>query len=183
VTRSALRTTFGIGVALAACALVITASAALTPAVTAIVSGHDVAVARLSTLSEDIPVSATSRELAGLARKAWDLRAAAGPYRPMGPPKVTDLPIYIVRSDDNVRAFIGIDPRNGCRLDVLHFQTQSNGVPMTALHDVCHGSVYDLTGSRIGGPSPWALDELVATVRDGVVYVDRSSVTPGRVMR
>ena len=183
MTRAGLRTIFGVGVALAASTLLVAASAALIPKAAELINGRDIAVAKLSTLNEGEPSAATSHELAGLALKAWDLRAAAGPYRPMGPPKVSDLPIYLVRSDGSVRAFIGIDPRNGCRLVVRHIQMQSGGSAVTTLYDACHGSLYDLTGSRIGGPSPWSLDELFANVRDGVVYIDRSSVTPGRVMR
>jgi Rieske Fe-S protein len=48
------------------------------------------------------------------------------------------------------------------------------------LHDTCHGSIYNFAGERIGGPSPWTLDELVVTVRDGRVYASTSAVIPGR---
>jgi hypothetical protein len=52
-----------------------------------------------------------------------------------------------------------------------------------AFHDVCHGSLYDVEGQHIGGPSPWGLDELVLSVRGGIVYADRRKVLPGQAIR
>jgi hypothetical protein len=59
---------------------------------------------------------------------------------PLGP----DLPVWILRVGDDVRAFIARDPRNGCPLRL--YQPDSSAphaaVPMDALfHDRCHGSL------------------------------------------
>jgi hypothetical protein len=35
----------------------------------------------------------------------------------------------------------------------------------------------------VGGPTPWTLDELVLSVRDGIVYADLHRVVPGRLVR
>ena len=179
MTRSLLRRGFGLVLALGVGLFVVMAFAALTPKPVPILDARDEAVAKIAEIDGE-PVFVAAPDLTGLAHKAWDLRAAAGPGRPMGAPKITQLPIYLVRDGDGVRAFIGIDPRNGCRLALDHIRTSPNSALVTIFHDVCHGSLYDLSGAHIGGPSPWALDELVASVRQGVVYIDRKSVIPGR---
>jgi Rieske Fe-S protein len=48
---------------------------------------------------------------------------------------------------------------------------------------MCHGSIYDFDGEHIGGPSPWSLDELILTVRDGRVYARTDEVIPGHLTR
>jgi Rieske Fe-S protein len=176
------RAVFAFGVALAAGMLAISAAAAFTPKPVPVATARDVAVAKLDELADGVPLFVASDQLTTLARKAWDLRRV-GPYQPMsGPKALTELPIWLVRSDGDVRAFIAIDPRNGCRLETLKVTRDSRVPPsIPVFHDVCHGSLYDLTGERAGGPTPWTLDELIVSVRGGLVYVDRAAVTPGRL--
>jgi len=78
-----------------------------------------------------------------------------------------------VKSGSSVRAFIAIDPRNGCSLEVIRG---------TLFHDVCHGSIYTLNGEHAGGPSPWTLDQLVVSIRGDIVYADRRAVLPGNLI-
>ena len=176
------RAFFAAGLLLGTAVLAASLTAALTPKPVPIATTRDVAIAKLDELVDGVPRLVASDQLTTLARKAWDLRAA-GPYKPMGGPRVgTELPIWLVRSGDSVRAFIAIDPRNGCRLDALKVTKDSRVPPsITIFHDICHGSLYDLSGDRYGGPSPWTLDELVVSVRAGVVFADRTAVYPGRL--
>jgi Rieske Fe-S protein len=83
-----------------------------------------------------------------------------------------DMPVWVVKSGSRVRAFIAIDPRNGCNLELI---------AGTLFHDVCHGAIYNFDGEHVGGPSPWSLDELVVNVRGDIVYADRHEVLPGKL--
>ena len=157
--------------------------AALTPKPVPIVESRELAIAALATLKERQPAYVLATGLQHLKSEARRDRANGGPYSPIGAPIEVkgDLGIYLVRYDGTVRAFIASDPRNGCRLNVDHPGMRlADGA--LAFHDVCHGSLYDVNGQKIGGPSPWSLDELVVVVRDGTVYVDRSTVIPGRLL-
>lgn len=142
----------------------------------------DEPLTRLTALAAGVPTRIEVKDLAGLERTAWAQRAASGQYRAMGPPRVDALPVYLVRSDGTARAFIGIDPRNGCPLQTITVARGTYQPSALVFHDVCHGSLYDMNGERYGGPSPWTLDQLVVSVRDGIVYVDRAAVVPGRLV-
>ena len=80
--------------------------------------------------------------------------------------EVEQVTVLLVRDDaDVLHAFVGEDPRNGCRLEWL-----ASGPGL--FHDVCHGSIYDRTGVRVGGPSPWNLNELATSIRGDVIWVE-----------
>jgi hypothetical protein len=177
------RVFFAAGLLLGAAVLTAGVAATLAPTLVPIATSHEVAIAKFDQLVDGVPLLVGSDQLTALARKAWDLRAA-GPYRQMSGPRVgKELPIWLVRSGYSVRAFIAIDPRNSCRLDT-QLVTEDSRVPpsITIFHDVCHGSLYDLGGDRYGGPAPWTLDELVVSVRAGLVFADRTAVHPGRLV-
>ncbi len=176
-----MRALFAGGAAFAAIALGAAVVVALLPASALPFVPRDVPVAKLSTLPETIPMRVTSTDLVPLEDRARQLRSVDVPYAMMGSPKVESLPIYLIRSDGEVRAFIGLDPRNGCRLDTITDQRGTYQSSVLLFHDVCHGSLYDMNGDRYGGPTPWTLDQLVVSVRDGIVYVDRTAVVPGRL--
>lgn len=104
----------------------------------------------------------------------------------MGCPGSTDLravTVFLVRDETGgLHAFIGEDPRNGCAIEWMTLPPDSRwfieGVRVEAVfHDVCHGSLYDRRGQRVGGPSPWNLNELATKIREGDVYID-----PGRIL-
>ena len=135
-----------------------------------------VALASFDSLPQGVPVRVTSAFLAGL-----DLKAARMRDTNFGKPRgaVKALPVFLVRDGEEVRGFIGIDPRNGCDIELLPARTLPWGSFPTMLHDVCHGSIYNFFGQRIGGPSPWSLDEVVITVRGGKVYAATDKVIPG----
>jgi nitrite reductase/ring-hydroxylating ferredoxin subunit len=84
--------------------------------------------------------------------------------------EVRSITVFLVRDEGGaLHAFIGEDPRNGCALEWL--------TSPAVFHDVCHGSIYDRRGQRVGGPSPWNLNQLATEIRDGDVYID-----PGRIV-
>lgn len=170
-----------LGVASLAATAVVVGTTILSPRPATWLDAREVAVTAVASLSDGVPTLVTIPDDFGLGAKAFDLRSRGG-YRPMGPrPSQPELGVWLVRSGSDVHAFIASDPRNGCRLELL-YATRYRGEPgEPVLHDICHGSLYLLSGQRMGGPSPWDLDELVASVRGGVVYVDRRSVLPGRI--
>jgi hypothetical protein len=84
-------------------------------------------------------------------------------------PEFRPTSVFLVRDEaGGLHALIGEDPRNGCALEWKY---------ETMFYDVCHGSIYDRRGQRVGGPSPWNLNELALEIRDGDVYIN-----PGRIV-
>jgi hypothetical protein len=145
--------------------------AALTPKPGARIEPQDVGLVSFARLRDGVPERVTMHDDVGLDIKARDLRGR-GIYHPMtGRAHQEELPIWVVKSGSSVRAFIAIDPRNSCDLEVK----------AQVLHDICHGSIYNFDGAHVGGPSPWSLDELVVSIRGDVVYADRYAVLPGKL--
>ena len=143
-------------------------------------SADDVGLIRLESLRMNDVVRLTRAEFSGLDRLANTERerghmALWGPRaRPAG------MPIYLVRgSDDDVRAFLGVDPRTGC--DLAEKTYGSGPVEIFAFEDVCHGTIYDVSGRPTSGPGMWFLDKLVLQVRSGIVYAERHKVIAGGV--
>jgi hypothetical protein len=176
------RVAFVVCAVLAGGALSFATFAALTPKPVPIGEPAALAITRLETLREREPAYFLATGLRHLKAEARRDRGFAGPFPAGASIDVKgDLGLYLVRYDGTVRAFIASDPRTGCRLNVDHAGVRlAEGV--LAFHDTCYGSIYDVNGTKLGGPSPWMLDELVVSVRDGLVYVDRSRVIPGRLM-
>ena len=157
-------------------------AAALQPKPVPIVVEREIVIAPVAALRDGVPDLVSITDLKGLDAVARRLRST--PYIPMSRSvRPGDLPVYIVKEDGSIRAFIAIDPRNGCDLRYEDATTKPWGRFPAGFHDICHGSFYDLDGNLLGGPSPWAMDELVVTVREGKVYADRSAVLPGRLVR
>ena len=182
MSRAYLRTLFAAAAVTSATVLLAAGVATLRPASIATSEPESVAIANVATLREREPQILVVPELKGLDLEARRLRVRGG-YQLMGArtPRAGDLGVVVVKSEGTVRAFIALDPRNGCalKIETLAVPLAEGGV---AFHDVCHGSLYDLMGQRVGGPTPWDLDELVVTVRGNVVYADRHKVTPGRLV-
>lgn len=87
---------------------------------------------------------------------------------------VRQVPLILVRDPTGtIRAFVGEDPRDGCLLD------WRPEFPPGVLRDICHGSIYDRQGHRIGGPSPWDLNEWAVQVRGDRILVDPSKIVTG----
>jgi hypothetical protein len=181
VTRVVARAAFVCGAVLAAGVIGSAALVALTPKPVPISEPTSIAVAKLSALKERQPQYVLASGLNRLKAEARRLRSIAGPFSPMSAAVTLegDLGVYLVRYDGTVRAFISADPRNGCRLNVDYPGTRLADGGL-AFHDVCHGSLYDINGQHIGGPSPWNLDELLVSVHNDLVYVDRKVVIAGR---
>lgn len=95
----------------------------------------------------------------------------------MGCPPFTpirEVQVFVVRdSSDRIRAFIGEDPRNGCKF------LWRTDVQAGVFYDPCHGSLYDRQGHVVGGPSPWNLNEWAVEVRNDRVLVDPSKTITG----
>jgi hypothetical protein len=119
--------------------------------------------------------------------RSTDLAALARAERhvaPLGPRGATDPhAIYLIRDGTGaIRAYLAADPRTDCALEWTRIQTGSGPVVPTfaeRFYDPCHGSLYDRNGIVVGGPSPWALDEAVLTIRDGTVYIQSGAVHAG----
>lgn len=93
--------------------------------------------------------------------------------------QVENVTVLLVRDDAAVlHAFVGEDPRNGCGLEWLPSATAGASGP-GLFDDVCHGSLYDRTGDRVGGPSPWNLNELATSIRDDVIWIDTGHIVVG----
>jgi Rieske [2Fe-2S] domain len=85
------------------------------------------------------------------------------------------VPLFLVRdSVGAIRAFIGEDPRNSCK---LLWRTDIQG---GVFYDPCHGSLYNRQGRVVGGPSPWNLNEWAVGTSDGKVFVDPSKILTGQ---
>ena len=172
MTRHGARILFSLGLVSVLALFAVVGAAALTPKAGARIEAQDIGLISLASLHDGVPAHVTMHDDVGLDAKARDLRSQ-GLYT-MGPRAHHDeLPIWVVKSGSSVRAFIAIDPRNGCDLALLG--------PAT-FHDVCHGSLYGLAGEHIGGPSPWTLDELVLSIHGDIVYADRHAVLPGQLI-
>lgn len=174
------RVFFALSAAAAGGIIVVAVALALGPTRLPAEAAADVGLIRLESLRTDQVMLFTLKEFSGLDRVAnaererghmtlWAPRA-----RPAG------MPIFVVRGkDDDVRAFLGVDPRTGCE---LRDQTYGSGAFETfAFIDVCHGTSYDLSGRPTSGPGVWFLDELVLHVRAGIVYAERHKVIAGAV--
>ncbi len=172
MTRHGARILFGLGLLSAIAVFAAVGTAALIPKAGARIEARDIGLVSFARLRDGVPEHVTMRDDIGLDAKARDLRSQ-GTYTMGVRAHHDELPVWVVRSGSTVRAFIAIDPRNGCDLAPLG--------PVT-FHDVCHGSLYGLSGEHIGGPSPWTLDELVLSIRGDIVYADRHTVLPGQLI-
>ena len=182
MTRHRARILFGLGVVSVIAVLAAAGAAALTPKSAARIEADDIGLVSLAALRDGVPALVTMHDDFGLDLKARDLRSR-GLYHPMGGrAHIEELPIWVVKNGSSVRAFIAIDPRNGCSLELLSPGAIAKAAGAAVFHDVCHGSVYGIAGEHVGGPSPWTLDQLVVTVRRGVVYADRHAVLPGQLL-
>ena len=181
MTRQGARILFGLGVVSAIAVFAAVGAAALTPKSGARIEAPDVGIVNVASLRDGVPVLVTMHDDVGLDVKARDLRSR-GLYTMGGRAHMDELPIWVVKSGSSVRAFIAIDPRNGCSLELLSPATVVIAAGASAFHDVCHGSIYGIAGEHLGGPSPWTLDELMVSVRDGIVFADRHAVLPGQLI-
>lgn len=176
--------TMGLVLALVAAVAVLTATLSSGPAM----ATGEVPITSISALTQGTPLLLDVPLLGGLEAKARRERGAGYLYYGWSYERARthgadSLPVYLVRDGDEVRGFIALDPRNGCDLQFLAALTRPWGSFPTMFNDVCHGSSYDLYGNKIGGPTPWTLDQLVITVRDGRVFAKADQVLPGHLVR
>ena len=180
--RHGARVLFGLGVVSVTLVFAVVGAAALTPKSAAQIEARDIGLVNLTSLRDRVPAFVTMHDDFGLDVKARDLRSR-GLYHPMGGrAHLEALPVWVVKSGSSVRAFIAIDPRNGCSLELLSPAAIAQRAGAAAFHDVCHGSIYGIAGEHLGGPSPWTLDALVVSVRGDIVYADRHTVLPGQLV-
>jgi Rieske Fe-S protein len=179
VMRVAPRLVFLAGSALAAVALVTAIAFVLTPHAVAPAVEHQVELAQLDQLQDDHPVMVTRSVLLGLEREARRLRHGGWLSPQSLASRAAGLPVWVVRHGALVDAFIALDPRTGCDLEVRTVPQGTYQPSVVAFHDVCHGSLYRLDGQHFGGPSPWTLDRLVVRIERGAVYAEVGQVIPG----
>ena len=174
MTHALPRALFGLALVVAGAVFTVVIVATLDPKPVALVQQNDVAIASLAKLKDQVPQLVLAPYLQDLEAKARHARSWTYGRNPV--PKA--LPVYIVKNGDQVRGFIAFDPRNGCDLEVLAPSIQASY--HAVFHDVCHGSLYDMSGAHVGGPSPFTLDELVLDVRGDTIYASTREVKPGR---
>ena len=170
------------GVALIAAACVVTAGAALA---FVLVAGRAVETIPPQEVGRAADITASPTLASVRARDGADRllqrertgRPCSGAQPDLGCPLSTPVrmvPLFLVRdSAGSIRAFIGEDPRNGCK---LQWRTD---VGSGVFYDPCHGSLYDRQGRVVGGPSPWNLNEWAVGISDGTVSVDPSGIISG----
>ena len=176
--RQRARTLVGVGACLAFIAMGVVAAATLSSQ--RVPFSGNVAIADVAALPDGKATKVVVPLLAGLDEKERQERGLLGYFNGLRTPHNDGLPVYVVRDGNDVEAFIGIDPRNGCDLALLP-NPMANVYGSTIFHDQCHGALYDLHGNIVGGPAIWSLDQLAVTVRDGRVYALAGTVIPGRM--
>lgn len=90
--------------------------------------------------------------------------------------------VYVVRLESGeFRALLSKSPHRGCTvLWDADFETWIGGERVKgAFRDPCSGSLFDITGRRVFGPSPRDLDRFPVAVRDGLVIVDTGILIEG----
>ena len=75
----------------------------------------------------------------------------------------TDVLIVLAEQTEEVRVFLRRSPHGGCLL--LYRQDRAR------FEDPCYGSLFDLAGQYIDGPSRRHLDELPATIQGEMIWV------------
>jgi hypothetical protein len=182
VSRRPARLFFALAAVAAAGVIVLAVAFALGPNARPGPGADEVALVRVEDLRLNEVTHLTVKELSGLDRLANSERERGhmtlwGPRsRPAG------MPVFLVRADNGVRAFLGVDPRTGCELeDRIHGRAVVGDA--FAFVDVCHGTGYDMSGRPTRGPGMWFLDELVLHIRSGIVYAAPHEVIAGGVAR
>lgn len=80
-----------------------------------------------------------------------------------------------------LRAFLARDTHSGCRIRWTgdpDYEPFTNSIRVS-FEDPCHGSVYALDGSCVGGPCPRDLDGFVVDVDDHTALVDVGHLVRG----
>lgn len=87
----------------------------------------------------------------------------------------------VVRRDssDQLVAFAGRSPTQGCRLVPSSELRDVPVAPNVAFHDPCHGSNFDLDGILVGGPGSRGMYRYDVTVAAGRIRVDTALLHPG----
>src|SRR5207248_8495929 len=115
-----MRGVFYGGALLCAVTVALVASAALTPKPVPIVGDGQVALARLSALQDGRPAAIVVPALSRIEGKARALhRWSYLPTSVIRGNHAAGLPVYLVRSGEALHGFVGLDPRNGCDLELL----------------------------------------------------------------
>lgn len=104
----------------------------------------EIALVSLETLGANRVVHRRVQELIGLDRLADAERRARG-WTTLAPPRThpQGMPVFVVRADERVRAFLGVDPRTGCALDNKSARLSEirDGVVYAAVRKVVAGGV------------------------------------------
>ena len=75
----------------------------------------------------------------------------------------TDVTIVFSEATQTLFVFLRRSPHGGC---LLSWDPDNSW-----LHDPCFGSKFNMSGQYISGPSRRSLDQLPATIRNGIVWV------------
>jgi Rieske Fe-S protein len=75
----------------------------------------------------------------------------------------TDVMVAYFETTESVAVYLRRSPHGGC---LILWDSEEN-----RFDDPCFGSKFDRNGRYISGPSPRNLDQLTASIRDGIVWV------------
>jgi cytochrome b6-f complex iron-sulfur subunit len=78
---------------------------------------------------------------------------------------------YVTQYQGGLRALYQKCPHLGCRVPFCDTAQQ--------FQCPCHGSIYNIIGDYLGGPTPRGLDRFPIRIQDGRVLVDTSSLISG----
>jgi len=88
--------------------------------------------------------------------------------------------IFIVRERNNaIVALLARDAMDGCRLLRVDRPHDQPYIPGVDFEDPCHGSLYTLSGTCIGGPCHKALDQYPVRVVGNDANIDLTRLIPG----
>jgi hypothetical protein len=180
VSRRPSRVFFALSATAATAVVAVAVAFALGPTRPPGEAADEIGLVRASSLQTNQVFHLTVKELSGLDRLA-NAERERGHMSLWGPrSRPAGMPVFLVRTaGDDVHAFLGVDPRTGCE---LVDRTFGSGLDETgAFMDSCHGTLYDLRGRPTSGPGMWFLDELVLSVRSGIVFARAHQVVAGGV--
>ncbi len=82
-----------------------------------------------------------------------------------------DRSVWVVKANGGLKVFSPICPHLGC--------IYSWSDPDSRFECPCHGSIFDLNGTVLGGPAPRPLDTLNYKIENGILYVQYENFRTG----
>ncbi|HET9475865.1 MAG TPA: hypothetical protein VFP63_00080 [Dehalococcoidia bacterium] len=108
----------------------------------------------------------------------WLDAGAEGDLRVSEPVRIVEGRFWLVKlQSGEILALYQRDPRNGC---TIPWRPDFDfGGKRGWFRDPCHGSTYDIDGTRAFGPSPRSMDRYRVDIRGGQIFVDVGTLLCG----